>query len=145
MTQSEELANMPGHLIRRLHQRSNSIFQERMKSSPVEITSVQFAALDTLSRHPDIDQAQLAALIHYDRATIGEVVKRLVQKGFVARQVNKDDRRARSLRLTEAGSTVLAQTAPLVVALQPEILANLSGIEREQFVTLAKKAMATCA
>ena len=143
MVQSDELANMPGHLIRRLHQRSTAVFQERTKSSPVEMTSVQFAALDRLSRHPGIDQARLAALIHYDRATIGEVVKRLVQKGFVTRQVNEDDRRARSLHLTEAGSKALAQITPLVAALQPEILANLSDVERQQFVTLAKKVMET--
>ncbi|WP_353471288.1 MarR family transcriptional regulator [Salipiger sp. H15] len=141
MTARDDLSQMPGHLIRRLNQRSTAVFSERMKSAPVELTSVQYAALDVLAREPGIDQARLAALIAYDRATIGEVVKRLVQKGLVARQVNEDDRRARSLRLTGEGEAALAQVAPLVAALQADILETLTEAERAQFLALARKAV----
>ncbi|AWI82733.1 MarR family transcriptional regulator [Alloyangia pacifica] len=132
---------MPGHLIRRLNQRSTAVFSERLKLAPVELTSVQYAALDVLAREPGIDQARLAALIAYDRATIGEVVKRLEKKELVARQVNEEDRRARSLRLTAAGETALAQVAPMVAALQAEILGNLDEDERTQFMELLRKAV----
>ena len=141
MTPRNDLANMPGHLVRRLHQRSTAIFQEWLAATPVEMTSVQFAALDTLSRNPGIDQARLAALISYDRATIGEVVKRLIKKGFVERQVSETDRRARSLRLTKAGSEALVQVAPLVAELQAQILERLTEKERDQFLKLAQKAL----
>ncbi|WP_318246653.1 MarR family transcriptional regulator [Alloyangia pacifica] len=139
MTQRNDLSSMPGHLIRRLNQRSTAVFHERMKAAPVELTSVQYAALDVLSQNPGIDQAKLAALIAYDRATIGEVVKRLVQKGLVARQVNEEDRRARSLSLTEAGEAARAEVAPLVAELQPDILCGLTEEERAQFIALARK------
>ncbi len=141
MTSRDDLNRMPGHLIRRLNQRSTAVFSERLKSAPVELTSVQYAALDVLAREPGIDQARLAALIAYDRATIGEVVKRLEKKELVARQVNEEDRRARSLRLTAAGETALAQVAPMVAALQAEILGNLDEDERTQFMELLRKAV----
>lgn len=141
MTSRDDLNRMPGHLIRRLNQRSTAVFSERLKSAPVELTSVQYAALDVLAREPGIDQARLAALIAYDRATIGEVVKRLEKKELVARQVNEEDRRARSLRLTAAGETALAQVAPMVAALQGEILGNLDEDERTQFMELLRKAV----
>ncbi|MBE9636640.1 MarR family transcriptional regulator [Salipiger pacificus] len=132
---------MPGHLIRRLHQRSSAVFAERMKSAPMELTSVQYAALDVLAREPGIDQARLASLIAYDRATIGEVVKRLEKKGLVARHVNEEDRRARTLRLTGEGEVALAQVAPMVAALQAEILGKLTEAEQAQFLQLARKAV----
>lgn len=141
MTSRDDLNRMPGHLIRRLNQRSTAVFSERLKSAPVELTSVQYAALDVLAREPGIDQARLAALIAYDRATIGEVVKRLEKKELVARQVNEEDRRARSLRLTAAGETALAQVAPMVAALQAEILGNLDEEEKMQFMELLRKAV----
>jgi len=136
----DDFARMPGHLIRRLNQRSTAIFQQRTKAASIDLTSVQYAALNALAWQPGIDQAQLAALISYDRATIGDVVKRLEQKGLIARRVSDEDRRARSLCLSEAGQETLDQARPLVEALQAEILGNLTREAQEQFIALAKKA-----
>ncbi|OWY11444.1 MarR family transcriptional regulator [Thioclava sp. F42-5] len=133
---------MPGHLIRRLNQRSTAVFQKRIKDAPLELTSVQFAALDALSREPGMDQAQLAARIAYDRATIGDVVKRLVQKGLVERTVSETDRRARSLHLSPKGAEALEGARPVVTRLQAEILEGLSQEEAAQFIALVRKAVA---
>jgi len=137
-----DLAEMPGHLIRRLHQRSTAVFQERMRAAGHDVTSVQFAALDTLRRFPGIDQATLAQMIAYDRATIGGVVKRLEQKGFIERPVAKEDRRARTLRLTTAGDAALSALAPVVRDLQAAILDRLTDSERGFFIELAVKSLA---
>jgi hypothetical protein len=59
-----------GHLIRRLHQQSTQVFQARTQAAGFDLTSVQFAALDAIARQPGIDQASLAAIISFDRATI---------------------------------------------------------------------------
>ncbi|WP_240497694.1 MarR family transcriptional regulator [Thioclava sp. F34-6] len=137
-----EFETMPGHLIRRLNQRSTAVFQKRIKDAPLELTSVQFAALDALSREPGMDQAQLAARIAYDRATIGDVVKRLVQKGLIERTVSETDRRARSLHLSPKGAEALEGARPVVTRLQAEILEGLSEEEAAQFIVLARKAVA---
>lgn len=135
------LAEMPGHVIRRLNQRSTAVFQDRLRAAGQDLTSVQFAALETLARHDGIDQAGLAGLIAYDRATIGGVVKRLEQKGLVERGIDENDRRSRALRLTVAGRQVLAEITPVVIGLQAEILGNLSREEAVQFMELSRKAL----
>ncbi|MGR3363715.1 MAG: MarR family winged helix-turn-helix transcriptional regulator [Maritimibacter harenae] len=132
---------MPGHVIRRLQQRSAQVFHKRMQEEGHDLTSVQFAALDALSAHPGIDQAQLSALIAYDRATIGGVVDRLEQKGLVSRQVNPRDRRARVLALTPAGQERYATLLPVVAALQRDILGRLDPDEYAAFMALAAKAV----
>ncbi|MDU8911934.1 MarR family transcriptional regulator [Aestuariicoccus sp. MJ-SS9] len=132
---------MPGHLIRRLLQQSNAVFQDWLKAAGIDLTSVQYAALATLARHPGIDQATLAGRIAYDRATIGGVVQRLERKGLVTRRVDTQDRRARSLTLTRQGEALLTALTPLGRDLQADIHAALTPQERRRFVALVQKAV----
>lgn len=132
---------MAGHLIRRLHQQSTQTFQAGMQAIGVDMTSVQFAALDAIVQQPGIDQASLAATISFDRATIGGVVDRLEAKGLVWRTVSAEDRRARLLQATPAGVAQLAAVRPTVEALQAQILAPLTDAERATFAALARKAL----
>ncbi len=135
------LLDTPGHLIRRLHQVSTQLFQRRIKEAGYDLTQVQYAAMEALRSNPKIDQAQISALIAYDRATIGGVVDRLAKKGYVKRVVSSHDRRAREVSLTEHGMHVLQSLHPIVHGLQREILQHLDDAERERFLTLAKKAI----
>ena len=135
-----EIYEMAGHLIRRLNQISAAIFAERMAQEGLDLTSVQFAALSVIADASGIDQATLAGAIAYDRATIGGVVDRLEQKGLIERTISKKDRRARTLRLTDAGETVLKTAGPHVWDLQKDILAGLDEGEKQQFLALARKA-----
>lgn len=135
-----EIYEMAGHLIRRLNQISTAVFTERMAQEGFDLTSVQFAALSAIANASGIDQATLAGTIAYDRATIGGVVDRLEQKGLIERAVSKKDRRARTLRLTETGENLLKDARPHVWDLQKDILAGLDDGEREQFLSLARKA-----
>lgn len=135
------LNTMPGHLIRRLHQISTAVFTKTLKDAGVDMTSVQFAALSTLQDNAGIDQATLAHLIAYDRATMGGVIDRLNQKGWVRRETNPDDRRARNLWLTADGAQALDAVSPLVETLQETILDVLSEDERAIFIALAQKAV----
>ena len=135
------LFDMAGHLIRRLNQISTTIFHQRIQDAGYDLTPVQFAAMKTLRSNPDIEQAQIAALIAYDRATIGGVIDRLEQKGYISRIVSKRDRRARECRLTKKGKSVIEKIIPVVESLQQEILDGLNARERKQFITLAQKAV----
>ena len=69
------------------------------------------------------------------------MIDRLEQKGFVQRVVSELDRRARQLHLTPDGEQLLADSQPVVEALQAEILAPLSVAERATFQALAHKAL----
>ncbi len=130
---------MAGHLIRRLHQQSTQVFMQRTQAAGFDLTPVQFAALDAIRSHPGTDQARVAELIAYDRATIGGVIDRLEQKGWVRRVVSERDRRARELSLTAEGARILAALLPVVRALQDEILQPLSAAERARFLALARR------
>lgn len=132
---------MAGHLIRRLHQQSTAVFVQRTQAAGFDLTPVQFAAMDAIHTHPGSDQARVAELIGYDRATIGGVIDRLDKKGWVRRVVSERDRRARELSLTTEGASVRAAVLPTVRDLQQDILPGLSATERAQFLALARQAL----
>ena len=106
--------DMAGHLIRRLHQLSTQVFVQRTQAAGYDLTPIQFAALDAIHNHPGTDQATVAELIAYDRATIGGVIERLEQKGWVDRVVSERDRRARELSLTAEGQRTFKALVPVV-------------------------------
>ena len=133
--------DMAGHLIRRLHQLSTQVFVQRTQAAGFDLTPVQFAALDAIGHHPGTDQARVAEMIAYDRATIGGVIERLEQKGWVDRVVSERDRRARVLSLTAEGERILQALVPVVRNLQDEILQALGEADRARFLKLARQAV----
>nr|WP_243612772.1 MarR family transcriptional regulator [Shimia aestuarii] len=135
-----EIQTMPGHLIRRLHQIATHVFSAHAQRAGHDLTPVQFAAMDAIGANPGVDQARIAALIAYDRATIGGVIDRLEKKGLVVRKVSQRDRRAREVFLSTEGRKMVDDVFPIVREMQTDILRGLSDEERETFLSLATKA-----
>jgi DNA-binding MarR family transcriptional regulator len=131
--------DVAGHLIRRLHQQSTQIFVQRTQAAGFDLTPVQYAALEAIHAHPGADQALIAEVIGYDRATIGGVIERLEKKGWVKRVISPRDRRARELSLSAPGHQVRAALQPIVRDLQQGILQPLDAAEQAQFMQLARK------
>jgi len=131
--------DMAGHLIRRLHQQSTQLFAQRTQEAGYDLTSVQYAALDAIASNPHIDQASVAEIIGYDRATIGGVIERLDNKGWVRRVVSAQDRRSRELSLTTKGNKIYLALLPIVHELQADILQPLSQAEQDRFIKLARQ------
>ncbi len=134
-----DIHTMPGHLIRRLNQISVALFMDRMALAGLNLTPVQYAALCAIRNHPGIDQATVAGLVAYDRATLGKVIDRLDTRGLVRRTTSRSDRRAKALTLTAEGAQLVAEARCEVEALQSDILAGLDDEETETFVALLRK------
>lgn len=130
----EQLYVQPGHLFRRCQQIAVAIFAE--ETGGYDVTPVQFAALFTVREHPGMDQATLARLIAFDRATVGSVIDRLEEKGLVVRQPAKHDRRAKLLYATDAGAGLLKRVSAHVARAQDRMLEPLSARERKLLIKL---------
>jgi DNA-binding MarR family transcriptional regulator len=134
--------DMPGHLARRFQQIAVAVFLNEVEEAGYDLTPVQYAALAAISGNPGLDQVTLAGLIAYDRTTITGVVDRLVQKGLIARHENSRDRRARELKITDAGRRVLRGVTPAVEAAQRTVVRGLTEKEAKELVRLLQKAIA---
>ncbi|WP_275197466.1 MarR family transcriptional regulator [Bradyrhizobium sp. CSA207] len=134
------LSQRPGYLIRRLHQIHVALFQEAC--SAFEVTPLQYSLLSALAVRETADQTTLAADIALDRTTTTGALKRLAARGLVERAVNKDDRRARSCRLTPAGAALLVKIEGPARRAHRATLGDLSAREQNLFVEMMQRIVA---
>jgi DNA-binding MarR family transcriptional regulator len=71
----------------------------------------QWVALRTMYRTGATSVTQLSIAIGVDQGATSRLVDRLVSKGLIERQISRTDRRAATLRLTQAAKKVLPQLA----------------------------------
>ena len=131
-----DLSDLPGHLIRRLHQIAVAVFLQETESAGT--TPVQFAALHAVAGTPGIDQRTLAGQIGLDTSTVAGVIDRLEARGLLGRTVSSSDRRVRQLMLTAEGLAALVDMQPAMLLAQERILAPLPRGERREFVRMLK-------
>ena len=125
---------MPGHLLRRCQQRAVDLFTAEL--GPDGPTPRQFALLVCIRQNPGATQIELVRLSGIDRSTLAEMLRRLLQRGLVARQRTDGDRRANALRLTAAGEAMLARAIPIVADVQERILAPIPRGRRKDLLRL---------
>jgi len=94
---------------------------------PVGITSGQFSLLMSLNRPTPPNVGSVAALLAMDRTTLTANLKPLERRGLLEIIVDTADRRARLLRLTPAGLTILAEATPIWTRTHAAVEKELSG------------------
>lgn len=126
-----DLLHAPGHLLRRNHQRSYELFSKLVGE---DVTRQQIALLIALSDRPGVSQNDLVTATGIDKSTLKEMLGRMVQRGWVARERHPEDQRAWALSITDEGSTLLAERMKRVIETQREILAPLPIEMRDPFI-----------
>jgi MarR family transcriptional regulator, temperature-dependent positive regulator of motility len=126
--------SVPAYVALRFHHIFLRIMTERLASE--EISQLQYVAIAVLDEFPGIDQRTLGAHIGADRTTVGHVVDQLEALGLVDRQINRQDRRARVLRVTRRGAQLRKRLRPTLRSAQEAALEPLLPDEREQLMDL---------
>lgn len=99
----------PGYLLGQL----TMLWQRKLKKvlDPLDLTQTQFvllAALGWLSKKSDsVTQIDIANQSNADRMMVSKVLRTLQEKGFITRHEHETDTRAKTIRLTNSGETVL--------------------------------------
>ncbi|HLJ19087.1 MAG TPA: MarR family winged helix-turn-helix transcriptional regulator, partial [Stellaceae bacterium] len=75
-------------------------------------------------------------LLGLDRSTTGMVVRKLAERGLIARATGAGDLRRRELRLTRAGAILLRRVGADAQRAQQRLLSPLPARERARFLGL---------
>ncbi len=126
-----------GFLLRRAHQRHAAIFLDAMAVH--DLTPTQFTALIKTVELGRVTQNHLGRHTAMDPATIQGVVRRLVDRGLVSRELDPMDRRTTVLLPTEAGVALAALAVPAARGITDATLAPLAAAERAQLLALLRK------
>lgn len=88
--------------------------ESRQLLHEIGLTFPQLAALQAIRRLQPTTVGKVANSIHLGHATLTGILDRLEKRGLIARQRSEDDRRHISVRLTDAGQTLLDKAPPLL-------------------------------
>lgn len=98
------------------------------------LTRSQWQVLAYLERNEGIHQNGLAELLEVEPITLGRMVDKLQDLGFVERRPHPSDRRVWLLHLTQKALPNLADLGVLAERTRAEALADIPQAEREQLL-----------
>lgn len=139
VTPGGELLGKPGHLIRRAQQVHNVLWTTSVSR---DVTPTQFSVLSVVASHPSGDQNALARMASLDTSTIGAVVNRLIERGWLAAGKDPGDRRRNLLTLTSEGERLHAEISELAAAMTDRMVAGLSQEDQEELLRLLQRLVA---
>ncbi len=124
-------------------------FEEHSKDTG--LTRAQWLLLVRLSKNEGINQAGLADLLDMEPMSVCRLVDRMEESGWVVREPDPADRRARRLYLTRKARPALEAMKPVAEQVFDEAMEGLGEDERRQLLSalatvranLAKKTVET--
>jgi DNA-binding MarR family transcriptional regulator len=105
----------------------------------LDVTAPQFGTLLLIEANPGVSQSSVADALRFDRSTLVQIIDRLERRGLVVRQMSPSDRRSNALRLTLAGTELLAELKERAFEHEEVIARNLSQDERKTLIRLLER------
>jgi DNA-binding MarR family transcriptional regulator len=92
---------------------------------PLDLTNGQFSLMMSLNRPHPPRIGEVSQLLAMDRTTLTANLKPLERRGLVEVFADENDKRSRRMKLTPAGSALLAKAVPIWTETEAEIEALL--------------------
>jgi DNA-binding MarR family transcriptional regulator len=133
-----ELAQFPGYLLARLGESSSRRFREALEAAD-GLHPRQFGVMTMVAAQPGMTQHQLHEKTGIDPSSMVAVIDELEAQGLAERRPHPEDRRARTIYLTDAGLQTLERVRTLVAQLQRELFSPLNREEARTLHSLLRK------
>ena len=104
-------------------------FDQRARA--LGLSRSQWQVLAHLSRHEGINQSGLAEILEIENITLGRLIDRMEEAGWVERRSDPRDRRARLLYTTAKVAPMMERMHALAEETREEALAGLPPAERD--------------
>jgi MarR family transcriptional regulator, organic hydroperoxide resistance regulator len=132
-----ELDTLLGYLLRRAQGAMHRDFMAAV--ADFGLTQKQAATMWLIQANGGVSQAEVAAALGMDRATMMAVTDRLEDRGFVTRKRSTVDRRRQDLFLTPAGQAILRRCKTRIAEHEKKFRALFSPAELASLLEALKK------
>jgi DNA-binding MarR family transcriptional regulator len=136
------LDSLVGYHLRRASAAMVSDFARSFEGTPMR--QVLFGILSVISANRGINQGNVARVLGIQRPNMVALVNELIGLGFVQRKVDRQDRRAFVLNLTEAGEAAIADALARIRIHEERMVRDLSGKQRATLMRLLTSIEANC-
>lgn len=128
----ENLERNFGFILNDVARLLRTAFDRRVKE--LGLTRSQWWVLTHLFRRDGVTQSELAEVLELERASLGRLLDRLEAKGWVRREADARDRRAKRVFLTEAVEPPMKTMRRIAANVRQDALSGLSPEEQDRFV-----------
>jgi MarR family transcriptional regulator, transcriptional regulator for hemolysin len=139
MALDEKLEDVLYYLIDKTNKVTRRYSQDTFVKAGYDITVDQWLVLKKIWDSEQINQAELAAALFKDTASITRILQILVRKKLVKKDFKEGDRRHFLLSLTTKGEQFYKQVLGLVKAMRMQGVSDFSDTEKEQIKRLLTK------
>ncbi len=125
-----------GGLVHDVSRLRRTVFDQRVK--PLGITRSQWWVLAGLSRHEgrSMTQTELALLLDVGKVSVGGLVDRLEEKGFVVRTADPMDRRSKRVSVSPKGKALTRRMDDIAADMKAQTLEGISVSQQSQLAAL---------
>jgi MarR family transcriptional regulator for hemolysin len=115
-------------------------FDQRARA--LGLSRSQWQVLAHLQRHEGINQSGLAEILEIESITLGRLIDRMEEAGWVERRPDRNDRRARLLYMTDKVAPMMQRMHALAEETRNEALSGLSPVERDALLDQLRRVRA---
>lgn len=132
MVIKEDLSRNFGYILHDVARLLRTTFDRRVKG--MGLTRSQWWVLLHVFRNDGVTQSELADILEIEKATLGRLVDRLETNGWLRRESDANDRRAKRIHLTQAVEPAMKTMRMAAAELRRDALQGLSAEQQELFV-----------
>ena len=96
-----------------------------------DLTYTQYIVLLVLWENDNLSVKEIGERLYLDSGTLTPLLKKLIQKGLIKKEINKKDEREMVISLTQKGIDLKASIVEVPLSIAPEV-----KLEHEEAVTL---------
>ena len=133
IAQSDRRDDAPAYLIQRTARLLRVLFLRIVQSEGSNITPEMWMVLSRLLVRDGQYQNELADATFRDRPNLSRIVVGLEDRGLVARRGDEGDRRRVRVYLTNAGRTLVHETAPLAIKTRDQLYTDIKDKDLKAF------------
>lgn len=128
------MQNNPGRLISILYRKAQVYWTQSLKE--YQITSAEYPILLRLYAREGVTQEEIVAELEMDKSAIARALQSLIDKGFVEKQKDEQDRRCNRIYLTEKGHGVRQEIEEAKQKWNEILMKNMTEEEQREMIRL---------
>ncbi|MBU2970534.1 MarR family winged helix-turn-helix transcriptional regulator [Pseudoalteromonas sp. C2R02] len=138
---AEKTIKLESFLPYRIANLSNNISEafSAVYSLEYGISIAQWRILVNLFENDFVTAKNLGNLASMDKSTVSRAIQIMLNRGYLEKRVNKDDKRAYFVALTEEGKELYYEIAPKALTWESHLKSGISDEEYECFMSVLAK------
>lgn len=128
----ENLERNFGFILNDVARLLRKVYDRRVRA--LGLTRSQWWVVTHLYRSEGVTQSELADILELERASLGRLLDRLEAKGWVRREADAKDRRAKRVYLTAQVEEPMRTMRSIAAGVRGDALSGLSPAQQDRFV-----------